>query len=81
MERVRMWILCCPEHVEMALDDAVDHQQVAPHIDDVHHVAQLSEMPEIAKRVCRYCGRVATYVVWAPPDGEDTKPEPETEKR
>lgn len=81
METVRVWILCCPEHVEQALDDAVDHQQVAPHIDDVHHVAQVRGMPEIAKRACRYCGRVATYVVWAPPTGEDAKPGEETEKR
>ncbi|WP_407657642.1 CxxH/CxxC protein [Mesobacillus jeotgali] len=47
---------CCSEHVELALDEAVDEFEVAP---------QLTKLESVDKSefVCGYCGQLAVYIV------------------
>lgn len=47
---------CCGEHVELALDEAVDEFEVAP---------QLTKLESVDKSefVCGYCGQPAVYIV------------------
>lgn len=53
------WIIlkyCCSEHVELALDEAVDEYEVAP---------KLTKLEAVDKSVftCGYCGQPAVYIV------------------
>jgi CxxH/CxxC protein (TIGR04129 family) len=47
---------CCGEHVELALDEAVDEFETAP---------QLTKLEAVDKSefVCGYCGQPAVYIV------------------
>jgi CxxH/CxxC protein (TIGR04129 family) len=47
---------CCNEHVELALDEAVDEFETAP---------QLMKLEAVDKSgfVCGYCGQPAVYIV------------------
>lgn len=47
---------CCSEHVELALDEAVDEFEIAP---------QLTKLEAVDKSAftCGYCGQQAVYIV------------------
>ena len=49
-------IFCCEEHVELALDEAVDELETAPILEKV-------EAGENSAPSCGYCGKQATYMV------------------
>ena len=49
-------IFCCEEHVELALDEAVDELETAPILEKV-------ESGEKSGLTCGYCGKPATYMV------------------
>ncbi|UKS65327.1 CxxH/CxxC protein [Rossellomorea marisflavi] len=49
-------INCCLEHVELALDIAVDEHEIAPKLEELSKEKQLST-------TCEYCGNNAIYVV------------------
>lgn len=52
---IRM-ILCCKEHVELALDEIVDEYEVAPIIRELSEEEKLST-------ICGYCKEKAVYIV------------------
>lgn len=56
VERMRIMKYCCAEHVELALDEAVDEFEVAP---------QLTKLEAVDKSefTCGYCGQPAVYIV------------------
>lgn len=47
---------CCSEHVELALDEAVDESETAPQLTKLDPV----ENPGLS---CGYCGQQAVYIV------------------
>ncbi|WP_335871886.1 CxxH/CxxC protein [Bacillus sp. 2205SS5-2] len=49
-------IYCCKEHVELALDVAVDEHEVAPQLEAVDSEKKLST-------ACEYCNNQAEYIV------------------
>ncbi|WP_071461040.1 CxxH/CxxC protein [Bacillus massilinigeriensis] len=51
-----MKIYCCAEHVELALDEAVDEQETAPILEKIEAV---DKQPF----TCGYCGELAIYIV------------------
>jgi CxxH/CxxC protein (TIGR04129 family) len=51
-----MKIMCCMEHVELALDIIVDEYECAPIIHNV-------ESDQNTAETCEYCQNEATYIV------------------
>nr|WP_244094275.1 CxxH/CxxC protein [Jeotgalibacillus salarius] len=51
-----MRILCCKEHVELALDVVVDETEEVPHLETVDNHEELSTK-------CEYCDGRAIYIV------------------
>jgi CxxH/CxxC protein (TIGR04129 family) len=49
-------IYCCDEHVELALDEAVDELETAPQLEKLEAV-------ENHPFSCGYCGKPAVYIV------------------
>lgn len=47
---------CCNEHVELALDEAVDEFETAPKLTKIEPV-------DNQEFVCGYCGQPAVYIV------------------
>lgn len=47
---------CCGEHVELALDEAVDKFEIAPQLTKIESVDK-------SEFVCGYCGQPAVYIV------------------
>ncbi|WP_210367614.1 CxxH/CxxC protein [Bacillus sp. REN3] len=49
-------VYCCEEHVELALDEAIDEFEVAP---------ELIKLDDVDKSgfACGYCGKPAAYIV------------------
>ncbi|WP_438825019.1 CxxH/CxxC protein [Bacillus sp. JJ1122] len=47
---------CCSEHVELALDEAVDEYETAPQLEKLEAV-------ENSGFSCGYCGQPAVYIV------------------
>lgn len=47
---------CCSEHVELALDEAVDEYETAPQLEKLEAV-------ENSGVSCGYCGQPAVYIV------------------
>ncbi|WP_424955127.1 CxxH/CxxC protein [Jeotgalibacillus salarius] len=52
----RLRILCCKEHVELALDVVVDETEEVPHLETVDNHEELSTK-------CEYCDGRAIYIV------------------
>ncbi|MEI5908368.1 CxxH/CxxC protein [Bacillus spongiae] len=49
-------IYCCKEHVELALDVAVDENETAPSLEEINRSTKISTS-------CEYCDRQAEYIV------------------
>ncbi|CAM3940730.1 CxxH/CxxC protein [Mesobacillus zeae] len=47
---------CCEEHVELALDEAVDEYETAPKLEKIKDV-------DNENATCGYCGQAAVYIV------------------
>jgi len=63
MERIKMKIYCCKEHVEIGLDNIVDEAEVPPFIDSLSDKENGEVTNNLGDFTCEYCGKPAVYVV------------------
>jgi len=53
-------IVCCNEHMELAIDEFVDEYEDAP---DIYKLSEMSFTDWTAPASCEYCDRVPVYLV------------------